>query len=125
MSFYIKTPTAVVKNGIYIPSSACFFGMVPSMEILPRIKIERRTERELIFTLAGDQHGLPNLISKLAIRKPYVSYAAYMLDHPPTSQPRVVIVTDGSRDPLDVLLEVLDEARRYAQGLKEELEKIL
>ncbi len=95
------------------------------VEILPRIKIEKRTERELVFTLTGDQHGIPNLISKLAIKKPYVSYASYILDHPLVSQPRVVIVTDGSRDPLDVLLEVLEEAKQYVQALKKEVEEKL
>ncbi len=96
-----------------------------SVDLLPKIKIEKRTERELLFTLTGDQHGIPNLISKLAIRKPYVSYAAYIIEHPQTSQPRVVIITDGTKDPVDVLIEVLTEARSYAQGLKEALEKTL
>ncbi|MEM2203923.1 MAG: DNA-directed RNA polymerase subunit L [Sulfolobales archaeon] len=96
-----------------------------SIDLIPRIKIEKRSDRELIFTLTGDQHGIPNLISKLAIRKPYVSYAAYIVDHPQTSQPRVVIITDGTRDPVDVLIEILIEAKTYAQNLKEAIEKLL
>lgn len=96
-----------------------------SIDLIPRIKIEKRNDRELIFTLTGDQHGIPNLISKLAIRKPYVSYAAYIVDHPQTSQPRVVIITDGTRDPVDVLIEILIEAKTYTQNLKEAIEKLL
>lgn len=96
-----------------------------SADMLPKIRIEKKSERELIFTLTGDQHGIPNLISKLAIKKPYVSYAAYIVEHPQTSQPRVVIITDGTKDPVDVLIEVLTEARSYAQSLKNTLEKIL
>jgi DNA-directed RNA polymerase subunit L len=95
------------------------------LEILPKIRIEKRTDRELIFTLTGDQHGIPNLISKLAIRKPYVSYAAYIIDHPLTSQPKVVIVTDGTKDPLEVLLEVLEEAKQHALTMKREVEEKL
>ncbi len=96
-----------------------------STELLPKIRVEKKTDRELIFTLTGDQHGIPNLISKLAIRKPHVSYAAYIVEHPQTSQPKVVIITDGTRDPVDVLIEILVEARSYAQSLKEALEKLL
>lgn len=91
------------------------------------IEVERLSDKELVAVIndPGDQHGIPNLIAKLAIKKSYVSYAAYLLDHPLVSRPRVVIVTDGSKNPLDVLLEILEEAKNYVEDLKEELEKIL
>ncbi|MDT7889484.1 MAG: RpoL/Rpb11 RNA polymerase subunit family protein [Desulfurococcales archaeon] len=95
------------------------------IEILPKIRIEKKNDRELIFTLTGDQHGIPNLISKLAIKKPYISYASYIVDHPLTSLPKVVIVTDGTKDPLDALLEILEEAKQYALAMKKEIEEKL
>ncbi|MEZ0289952.1 MAG: DNA-directed RNA polymerase subunit L [Sulfolobales archaeon] len=94
--------------------------------LFPKIRVEKRDSRELIFYLeGGDQHTLPNLISKLALRKPHVVYAAYTIDHPLISNPRIAIVTDGERDPVDVLVEILNEAREYVERLKILLEERL
>ncbi len=82
------------------------------------VELKKYTDRELRFVLKDeDKHTLPNIIAKLALRKNGVVYAAYIIDHPLVSYPEVVILTDGSRDPLDVLIEVLEEAKRYAKSL--------
>ncbi len=87
-------------------------------EVLPKLAIEKLTDKEIIFTLTGDQHGLPNLIAKMAIKKPYVSYAAYVIDHPLISKPKVIIVTNGEKKPLEVLKEILIEAKETVEQFR-------
>lgn len=100
--------------------------MTSEQSFHPRIRIEKRNEKELIFYLEErDLHSLPNMISKLALQKPHVVYAAYTIDHPLISFPRISIVTDGERDPVEVLIEVLREAKEYAIKLKKVFGEIL
>ncbi len=80
------------------------------------VELKKYTDRELRFVLYDDdKHSLPNLITKMALSKPGVTYAAYILQHPVVSYPEIVILTDGSRDPLDVLREVIEEAKNMAK----------
>ncbi len=90
------------------------------------IELKKCSDKELRFYVKDpDKHSIPNLIAKLALRKPGVVYAAYIIDHPLVSDPEVVILTDGSRHPLDVLEEVLREVREMANRFLEEFEKAL
>ncbi len=90
------------------------------------IEIRKLTDRELVIVYKDkDKHTIPNLISKLALNKPHVKYAAYIIDHPLVSYPEIVIVTDGSRKPLDVLKEVLVEARDMLTNLLRKVDQVL
>ncbi len=100
--------------------------MALSYSPLPKIRFEKISDRELIFYLeGGDQHTIPNLIAKMALRKPHVTYSAYIIEHPLVSNPKIIIMTDGQVKALDVLIEVLREAREKAVVIKEILAKIL
>ena len=86
-----------------------------------KLKLIKLDDRKLEVELEGEDHTMANLIAKYAVRKPYVLYAAYNIPHPLISNPKVVIVTDGSRKPLDVLKEVLEEIIRDTNELEEKL----
>jgi len=91
-----------------------------------RLELKKLTERELrIVIYDEDKHSLPNLIAKLAIKKPGVVYAAYILEHPITSYPEIVILTDGSRNPLDVFEEVVNEAQKLVEEFSQKFEEAL
>ncbi len=90
------------------------------------LELKKCTDRELRFYIKDrDKHSLPNLIAKLALRKKGVVYAAYIIDHPLVSDPEVVILTDGSRHPLDVLEEVLRDAISMAKEFLREFDEAL
>ncbi len=81
-------------------------------------ELKKYTKNELRFIVKdADKHSLPNLISKLALRHKGVVYSAYIIDHPLVSYPEVVILTDGTVDPLDVLKDIIREAKEMAQSL--------
>ncbi len=90
------------------------------------VELKRYTDRELRFVINDpDKHSLPNLIARLALQKPGVVYAAYIIDHPLVSPPEVVIVTDGSKDPLDILIEVLEEAKALAKEFLDHFSEVI
>ncbi|RLG88563.1 MAG: DNA-directed RNA polymerase subunit L [Thermoprotei archaeon] len=89
------------------------------------IEIKKLTDRELIFIYRDkDKHTIPNLISKLALKKPYVKYSAYVIDHPLVSDPEIIIITDGSKKPVEVLEEILNEARSALKDLLKHVEEL-
>jgi len=92
----------------------------------PRVELKKYSKNELRFIVHDeDKHSIPNLIAKLAIKEPGVKYAAYIIDHPLVSPPEVVILTDGDVDPLDVLIRVLEKAKRIGEELRGKTEELL
>ena len=90
------------------------------------LELKKLTDRELrIVIYDEDKHSLPNLISKLALKKPGVVYAAYIIDHPMVSYPEIVIVTDGTRNPLDVFEEVVNEINKLIDEFSLKFEEAL
>lgn len=90
------------------------------------IELKKATKTELRFILYDeDKHSLPNLITKLALKKPGVVYAAYIIQHPMVSYPEIVILTDGSKTPLEVLKEVIEEAKTLTKEFLAKLDEAL
>lgn len=88
--------------------------------------LKKLTDREIrIIIYDRDKHSIPNLIAKLAMKKPGVTFAGYIIEHPITSYPELIIVTDGSRNPIDVLEEVVVEAKNIAIEFLEVFSKVL
>ncbi|MEM4789002.1 MAG: DNA-directed RNA polymerase subunit L [Ignisphaera sp.] len=88
--------------------------------------LKKLTDREIrVIIQDQDKHSIPNLLAKLASKKPGVTFAGYIIQHPMVSYPELVIVTDGSRNPLEVLREVIAEAKNIAQEFLEILDKVL
>lgn len=88
--------------------------------------LKKYTDREIrVIVQDQDKHSIPNLITKLATRKPGVTFAGYILEHPIVSYPEIVIVTDGSKDPLDILREVISDAKNIAIEFLEVFDKAL
>lgn len=80
-----------------------------------KFELKKLTDREIrIVIYDQDKHSLPNLIAKLAAKKQGVTFAGYIIEHPMISYPEVVILTDGSKNPVEVLKEVVLEARGLA-----------
>lgn len=88
------------------------------------IKVERLTKNELELRIVGEDHALGNLIAKTALNHPNVRIAAYSIDHPLVGSPKIVIVTDGSKAPLDVLKEVINEIINMSKELLSISEKM-
>ncbi|AEM38051.1 RNA polymerase dimerization [Pyrolobus fumarii 1A] len=90
---------------------------------MARLELVKASEKRVEVRLRGEDHTMANLIVKLAIRKPHVTYAAYRIDHPLVDDPVVVIATDGTVSPIDVLENVLNEIVKLCDEFKEKFEK--
>lgn len=88
--------------------------------------LKKYTDKEIRIVIHDqDKYTLPNLIAKLALRKKGVTFAGYVIEHPMISYPEVVIVTDGTKNPLEILEEVVSEAKFLAREFVDALDKAL
>lgn len=88
--------------------------------------LKKYTEKEIRIVIQDqDKYTLPNLLTKLALRKPGVTFAGYIIEHPMVSYPEVVIVTDGTKNPMEILEEVIAEAKAIANEFLEMLDMVL
>jgi len=92
-----------------------------------KMKLLKRSDKSVEIELVGEDHTIANLIAKYAIKKPGVVYSSYIISHPLVGNPVIVISTDGSRDPLDVveetLRDILRDTQMFEKALREALEK--
>jgi len=90
-----------------------------------KVKLLKREGNTIEIELIGEDHTIANLIAKYAIKKPGVVYSSYIISHPLISNPVIVLSTDGSKDPLDVIEEVLHDIIRDANEFQQTLEEAL
>lgn len=94
---------------------------------MAKMKLLKRSDKSVEIELVGEDHTIANLIAKYAIKKPGVVYSSYIISHPLVGNPVIVISTDGSRDPLDVveetLRDILRDTQMFEKALREALEK--
>ncbi|BEP18115.1 hypothetical protein PYJP_14670 [Pyrofollis japonicus] len=89
------------------------------------IRILKKEKDSIEVELAGEDHTIANLIAKYAIHKKGVVYSSYIISHPLIGNPVIVLTTDGSRDPLDVLEEVLSDIIKDVNEFRQRLEEVL
>ncbi len=89
------------------------------------LKLLKREKNSIEVELVGEDHTMANLIAKYAIRHRGVIYSSYIISHPLTANPVIVITTDGSVNPMDVLEQVLKEIINDANAFLAEFEKAL
>lgn len=92
---------------------------------MAKIEVVKNTDKELVINIADEDHTIGNLITKIAENKAGVIYSAYRIEHPLVPKLTITIVTDGSRKPLDILKEVLNDivemSREFQERFKEAL----
>jgi len=89
------------------------------------VVIRKRTDKELVIKLVGEDHTIGNLIAKMALNHPNVRLAAYTIEHPLEGSPVIRIVTDGTVDPGQVLKEVVVRSKAITEELLKELRETL
>ena len=86
-----------------------------------KLVLRMKSPNRIELVMRGEDHTIANLLVKLAIRKPHVTYAAYRIEHPLVGDSIVIIATDGKRDPLDVVNEVIGEVMKLVDEFVEKL----
>ncbi len=98
------------------------------MYVGKRIEIKKLSDKEVVLEIEGEDHTIGNLIARLAQEKKGVKFAAYRIPHPLIPKLIITLITDGSKKPIEVLKEVLNDiasmSRMFRAQLEKELEKI-
>lgn len=87
------------------------------------IKITKKSDRELLLEIRGEDHTLGNLIAKEALKHTDIEYAAYRIPHPLQDKLEIYIVVKKGRDPKKVLIEVCEQIKKYLQEFNKLVEE--
>lgn len=86
-------------------------------------KILKKTDRELLIEIYGEDHTLGNLITKEALNHPSVSYASYNIPHPLQDKLLIYIAVKENSDPVKVLREVCLRIKEYLSEFRRRVEE--
>ncbi|MBW3003224.1 DNA-directed RNA polymerase subunit L [Candidatus Woesearchaeota archaeon] len=75
-------------------------------------------KNKIIVEIKGEDHTFCNLLRKELWNDSHVKAAAYAVDHPQTTEPKMIVETDGKEDPKKALTEA-------AKRIKKDLDKFL
>lgn len=89
------------------------------------IKVLENTKKKLKFEIVGEDHTLPNLITKTLLEDPSVKHSTYTIEHPLVSNPIIIIVTDGSKTPKQALLDAISKIKSRIGEFREEFKRAL
>ena len=87
------------------------------------VRVVKKTERELLLEIWGEDHTLGNLIAKEALKHPDVTYAAYRIPHPLQDKLEIYITVKEGKDPGQVFIEVCDKIKEYLREFREKVEE--
>ncbi|MFX0163057.1 MAG: RpoL/Rpb11 RNA polymerase subunit family protein [Candidatus Hodarchaeota archaeon] len=83
------------------------------------IKQLRLEEKMIEIVIEGEGHTFLNILTQTLQENPNVNFAAYKIDHPQISQPRLAItVSDGT--PIEAIIEA---TKKLEEKSKEFIEK--
>lgn len=85
-------------------------------------KVLKRTEKELLVEIWGEDHTLGNLVAKEALNHSSVTYASYNIPHPLQDRLLIYIAVKEGSDPIEVLKEVCERIKSYLNDFKREVE---
>ena len=88
-----------------------------------KIRVLKRTDRELEFELVGEGHTFCNVLRKTLYEDKAVDFAAYTIDHPLIGIPRFYVRTDGSETPEEALLKAAQKIAERAREFREKFKQ--
>jgi DNA-directed RNA polymerase subunit L len=78
---------------------------------------------KMVFEIKGEDHTLPNALTKELWNVNGVKVAAYGIDHPLMGSPKLVIETDSSIEPRKALKTAVSSLQKKNQDLLEKFKK--
>ena len=90
-----------------------------------KVKVLKKSEKELKIEIEGSSHGLCNLLQKRLLEDKNVDFAGYDLPHPLASSPIIYIRTKGEDKPEEALIRAVEKVREANDAFSKELERVL
>ncbi|MFB3888842.1 MAG: RpoL/Rpb11 RNA polymerase subunit family protein [Candidatus Bathyarchaeia archaeon] len=90
-----------------------------------KVKVVKRTEKELKIEIEGAGHGLCNLLQKKLLEDRSVDLAGYDVPHPLASNPVIYVRMKGTAKPEEALAEAAEKAREANEAFGKALDEAL
>jgi DNA-directed RNA polymerase subunit L len=90
-----------------------------------KVKVLKKSEKELKIEIQGSSHGLCNLLQKRLLEDENVDFAGYDVPHPLASSPVIYIKMKGANKPEDALIEAAQKVKKSNDAFGKELERVL
>ena len=88
-----------------------------------KLKVVKKTEKQLELEVEGEDHSLCNAIRKSLLEDKHVTYASYRIEHPLISHPVIIVRTDGKESPEDALKEGVKRVGEMASEFRQVFSK--
>jgi len=86
------------------------------------VKQLRLDEKMIEIVIEGEGHTFLNILTKIIQENPNVNFAAYRIDHPHISHPRLV-VSVNEETPLEAIMEATKQLEEKSQEFIEKFTK--
>jgi len=94
-----------------------------------KIKVLKRTPRELKIEVEGEGHTLFNLLEKVLLEDDDVEMAGYNIPHPLTSNLILYVRSKGSKNPVEAinnaLIKIIESGRALRKAFEDALQSQL
>ena len=91
------------------------------------MKLKKRVEEEnyVEIEIEGEDHTVGNLLRTVLLEDPNVRYAGYRVEHPLVGNLVIAVRTDGSKTPIEAIVQALERAEAKVKEFKEALIRAL
>ena len=90
-----------------------------------KVKVLKKSERELKIEIQGSSHGLCNLLQKRLLEDKRVDFAGYDVPHPLASSPVIYIKMKGTTKPETALIDAAEKVMQANEAFSNELDRAL
>lgn len=84
-----------------------------------KVKILKSTDNSIEMEIEGEDHTLCNALCKELFNDKSIVFASYHIDHPLVGKPRLYVQTDGSKSPVEAIIEASERLRDKALKFRE------
>ena len=81
-------------------------------------------KKRIIVELKGANHGLCHAIKKELWNDNTVTVASYVVEHPMTSVPKLIVETNNDGNPREALKKAIERLKKVTEQFKVELKKV-
>ena len=87
------------------------------------LKILEQKKNKMILEVKGETHSFCNALKKELWNDKSVKAAGYNIEHPLVGIPKIVVETDGSKDPKKALIDAAGRLAKSFDAMKSEFLK--
>ena len=88
------------------------------------VAILEEKKKRLIVELKGANHGLGHALKKELGNDDSITVASYVVEHPVTGVPKLVVETNNEGNPREALKKAIERLKKTTEQFKVELKKV-